>query len=99
MKKEFTSAKDLLPSVLAKISRESGRAAHLGVVWADVVGAVTAKHTEPLALDGATLRLRVESPRWREAIAGQEAAILARLCERLGSDSVKRFQFVVVEPK
>lgn len=98
--KEFTSAKALLPALLARLSKESGKATHLQPVWAEVVGEVTARNTRPVMLDGSVLHLEVQSPRWRAAIQDQEQEILARLNEKLGrSAQVSRLVFHSVEPK
>ena len=96
---DFTPARNLLPSLLAKLSRESGTASHLMPVWSEAVGPVSAKHSTPTSLEGRTLFVRVESPRWVAALKGQEAEILARLAERLGEGTVTTLVYRAVEPK
>lgn len=97
--KEFRPAKALLPSLLAKLTRESGRASHLMPLWEDVVGAVAAKHTHPLALEGTSLHVQVRSPRWKSALEVEAGSIIARLNERLGEGAVAQLVFHSVEPK
>lgn len=97
--KEFTPARSLLPGLLTRLARESGRASHLAPVWADVVGVMAAKHTRPVELVGSVLRVRAQSPRWVEALKGQEQDVLARLAERLGSGVVTALTYEAVEPK
>lgn len=96
---EFRKADALLPSVLGRLSKETGRAKHLRPVWAEVVGPVTALHAEPQWWDGQVLTVRVESPRWHAAVQEQEEAILARLAERLGQGAISALKYQVVEPK
>lgn len=96
---DFSPARALLPSVLAKLSRETGKASHLTPVWEDAVGPVSAKHSSPLSLEGTTLHVRVESPRWIAALQQQETEILSRLAERLGEGVVTALVFRAVEPK
>ncbi len=94
-----TALRGLLPNVLARLTRESGDASHLGPVWAEIVGAVTSLHSRPLALDGRTLVIRVDSPRWSQALQLQEADLLRRFAERLGEGVVTGFVYRSVEPK
>jgi predicted nucleic acid-binding Zn ribbon protein len=92
----FSLARALLPRLLARLSRETGRGIHLRPVWKDVVGGVAARHSKPLALEGRTLIVEVESPRWAGALEAQDAQIRSRLDERLGEGAVGQ---VVYRPK
>jgi predicted nucleic acid-binding Zn ribbon protein len=84
----FRPARALLPRVLARLSRETGRGAHFRPVWEDVVGTVAARHSTPVSLERGTLVVEVESPRWAAALEGQDAQVRARLDERLGEGAV-----------
>jgi predicted nucleic acid-binding Zn ribbon protein len=90
---EFTSARTLLPNVLARLAKETGRAQSLGPVWNEVVGPVAARSTTLLWLEGTTLVVETENPRWSSALDEQRAYILARLAERLGEGVVKRIVY------
>lgn len=96
---EFTPARALLPSLLARLTRESGKASHLIPVWEDAVGSLTARHTRPVLLDGTVLHVEVQSPRWKAALELQEQEILSRLRDRLGPSAVSRLVLRSVEPK
>jgi predicted nucleic acid-binding Zn ribbon protein len=92
----FSPVRALLPKVLARLSRETGHALHLRPVWEDIVGAVAARHSTPLALEERTLVVEVDSARWAGALEAQGAQIQSRLDERLGEGAVAR---VVYRPK
>jgi predicted nucleic acid-binding Zn ribbon protein len=94
-----TALRGLLPNVLARLSRESGDASHLVPVWADIVGAVTALHSRPIALDGKALVVRVDSPRWSQELRLQEPDLLRRFAERLGDGAITGLVYRSVEPK
>ncbi|MBX5483200.1 MAG: DUF721 domain-containing protein [Myxococcaceae bacterium] len=96
---EFSPARALLPSVLAKLSRESGKALPLRPIWADVVGEVTARHTRPIAWNGSVLEVEVESVRWQAALEDQAEALLGRLNARLGEGAVTALVYRAIEPK
>lgn len=87
-RREFSPARALLPQLLARLTRETGRGAHLRPVWEEVVGGVAARNSTPVALEGRTLLVEVESPRWAAALEAQAQEIRARLEERLGSGAV-----------
>jgi predicted nucleic acid-binding Zn ribbon protein len=94
-----TSLRSLLPSVLTRLSVQSGDMGAFFPVWRDVVGEVTARHCKPLALDGSTLVVRVESPRWAAALTAQEPEVLRALSERLGEGRIQAFVYRSVEPR
>lgn len=96
---QFRKADALLPALLGRLSKDSGRATHLRPVWAQVVGAVTALHSDPVVLNGSVLTVQVESPRWHAAVLEQEAALLERFAEHLGPGVITALRYQVVEPK
>jgi predicted nucleic acid-binding Zn ribbon protein len=93
---DFSPARALLPHLLARLSRETGRGAHLRPVWEEIVGAVAARNSTPVGLAGRTLIVEVESPRWASELEAQDAEIRSRLDERLGEGTVAN---VVYRPK
>jgi predicted nucleic acid-binding Zn ribbon protein len=56
--------------------------------WADLVGAVNADHCQPEGFRDGQLTIRAESTTWAGAIRLIAPAILARLNQALGQDSV-----------
>lgn len=90
---DFSSARSLLPRVLARLARETGKGSALRPVWNEVVGAVAARNTTPLFLEGKTLIVQAESPGWAAALGPKEADICARLAERLGEGAVARIVY------
>jgi predicted nucleic acid-binding Zn ribbon protein len=94
-----TALRALLPNVLARLSRETGDARPLAVVWADVVGEVTSRHSRTVALDGKTLVVRVDSPRRAQALRMQEREILDGLAARLGAGTITSLVYRAVEKK
>lgn len=92
-RRDLDSLKDLLPQVLGKLARESGRARHLAAVWEDAVGAHIAQNARPLSVEGDALVLTVTSARWAHELEARAPELCARLTERLGDGIVKRLIF------
>ncbi len=67
--------------------------AFLRAVWPGVVGPELARRTEILAIEGATLRLRVADARWRKALHRMQRDVLARLHQVAGSLAPRRLGF------
>lgn len=100
-RRDFDSIKDLLPQVLGKLARESGRARHLAAVWEDAVGAQIAQNARPVVLEEGALVLSVTSARWAHELEARAPELCARLTEKLGDGIVKRlvFRFDAAERK
>jgi predicted nucleic acid-binding Zn ribbon protein len=98
-RRAFSSARQLLPQVLLRLARDTQNASALKPVWAEAVGEVSARHSRPLFLDGRTLVVEVESPRWAAALQAEQAGILERLGQSLGEGSLAALVFRAVEPK
>ncbi|MFL5318722.1 MAG: DciA family protein [Myxococcaceae bacterium] len=92
---EFTPLKSLLPTLLAKLSRESGKGAGLQVLWEDAAGALIAQSVEPLRVEGDALVVIAPDSSWMKRIGEHASEIGARLSERT-SGQLKR---VVVHQK
>jgi hypothetical protein len=66
----------------------------LKAAWPRAVGPALAGRTEPLALEGTTLRVRVPDQRWRLVLHRMQPQILARMAELAGSLAPRRLGFV-----
>jgi len=62
--------------------------------WPRAVGADLARRTEVVALEAATLRVRVPDARWRKELHRMQPEILARLREIVGDLAPRRLGFV-----
>lgn len=87
---------DILAEALTSVARRTGSATALQPFWDQVVGAGLARQSQPVWLDGTRLQIDVSAPGWREALAGQEREILARLSERLGPGVITALSYRVV---
>lgn len=96
---QFTPARALLPQLLARLSRETGRGAHLKPVWDEIVGTVLARRSTPVGLSGKTLIVEVHTPRWAAALEAQDAEIRARLDERLGRGAITQIAYRSRSPR
>lgn len=94
-KREFTSMKQLLPSVLARVAQDSGSARALLPIWEEAVGGQIARNARPMSLANGQLTLQVPSAVWARDLAQREAELVARLSERLGPGVVRRLAFRV----
>jgi hypothetical protein len=61
--------------------------------WMDAVGPSLSARTRPTALSRGILHVAVVDHRWRDQIDAARALILRRLDARLGSGTVRGFQF------
>ena len=61
--------------------------------WMDAVGPSLSARTRPTALSRGILHVAVVDHRWRDQIDAARALILRRLNARLGSGTVRGFQF------
>lgn len=97
-RRDFDSVKDLLPQVLGRLARESGRAGHLAAVWEDAVGAHIAQNARPLTVEGDVLVLTVTSARWAHELQARAPELCERLTGKLGDGIVKRLEFRLQAP-
>ncbi len=91
--RELTPLKELLPTALARVARETGRARQLKPIWDEAVGPAIARCASPLALEGHTLVVSVASPRWEAELRSREADLCKRLESRLGKGAVTSLRF------
>lgn len=82
MPSDFTSARNLLPGLLAKLARESGRAKSLLPVWAEAAGPLIAAQAIPDRIDGDALIVIVPDRSWLQRIEEHAKEIGARLSEK-----------------
>ena len=63
--------------------------------WAEIAGAVAAKHTTPLSISNKTLFIEVEHPAYLTSVRTKavQAAILARIAELIGADKCTALTF------
>ncbi|HVE83013.1 MAG TPA: DUF721 domain-containing protein [Myxococcales bacterium] len=94
-RRDLQSLKSLLPDVLAKVARESGRARHLWPLWREAVGGPIAQAARPVSLENGVLVVRVPTADWAKEIQRQEAEIVSRLAEKLGAGVVRSLRAAV----
>lgn len=92
-RRDFTSAKDLLPALLGRLTREGGPARALQSVWEREVGVQLARNSRVVALEHDVLTLWVSAPPWAQALRKQEQLLCARLTERIGPPGIRRLRF------
>ena len=63
--------------------------------WAEIAGAVAAKHTTPLSITNKTLFIEVEHPAYLASVRTKavQSAILARVAELIGADKCTSLTF------
>jgi hypothetical protein len=66
----------------------------LRAAWPKAVGEDLARRTEVVAVEGATLRIRVPDARWRGVLHRMQGDILARLREVAGTLAPRRLGFM-----
>lgn len=78
---EFLPAKKLLPALLAKLAKQSGRAAGLQPLWLEAAGDVMGKVCRPLRVEGETLVIAAPDKSWRARVEEHAAEIGRRLSD------------------
>ncbi len=91
--REPTALSALLPSMLARLARESGRVERLAPVWDEIAGPQLSRQARPHALEGGTLVLSVRQAHWAHALSAQQAVLCGRLNARLGGTPIERLEF------
>ena len=84
-----------LPAKLSSriFAGDRARLALLRATWPTVVGPLLAGRTEVLAIEGASLRVRVADARWRKVLHRMRDTILGRLREVAGALATERIGF------
>lgn len=89
------SLSEVMGPALARLAQQTGSAAALGPVWAQVVGPVVAPHARPARFEGCTLVVRCDAEAWRAALAPEAAALLRKLNTALTEAPVQALVFEV----
>ncbi len=97
----FTPGRDpgALGAVLDKLSRDSGwqiTLAREDLVrqWADLAGADTAKHSEPVSLERGLLTVKCDSTAWAKNLQFMRATILTEIGRRYPDAGVENLRFI-----
>lgn len=61
--------------------------------WAEVAGDDTAKHSEPIAIEGGVLQVRCESTAWATQLRMMRTQLVARIAERFPGAGVETIRF------
>ena len=91
--RDLSPVRELLPKVLALLAKESGSARRLKPIWDELMGEAIRKNATPVALRNGELLVEVATPRWALELQGQEEALRARVCARLGEGVVRKLIF------
>lgn len=78
---EFRPARKLLPALLSKLAKQSGRATALGPIWAEAAGDGFARTCSPLRVEGETLVVSAPDKSWHSRVEEHAAEIGRRLSE------------------
>ncbi|AVL95631.1 DciA family protein [Microbacterium paraoxydans] len=97
----FTPGRDpgSLGAVLDTLSRESGWETTLAREdlvrqWADLAGADTAKHSEPVSLERGLLTVKCDSTAWAKNLQFMRATILTEIGRRYPEAGVENLRFI-----
>ncbi len=92
MRFERASGSDLAARLFGRSAAHA--LALLRAAWPKAVGEDVARRTEVVAVEGATLRIRVPDARWRGVLHRMQPDILARLREVAGTLAPRRLGFM-----
>ena len=100
-KQPFTHGRDQkgLGDALADLTRQSGWDAPLAredlvLQWEEVTGAETARHANPVALEGGILTVQCDSTAWTKNLQLMRAEIVTQLIRRFPDANVQNVRFV-----
>jgi predicted nucleic acid-binding Zn ribbon protein len=88
-KRELTGMQQLLPRVLGKLARESGRALALAPLWEAAVGPQLARHCRPRQLVEGTLEVVASGADWARTLEAEASTVCERLSAQLGPGVVR----------
>ena len=88
-----------LGDALADLTRQSGWDAQLAredlvLQWEEVTGAETARHANPVALEGGILTVQCDSTAWAKNLQLMRAEIVTQLMRRFPDANVQNVRFV-----
>jgi predicted nucleic acid-binding Zn ribbon protein len=82
--------------VLRRLGLDKELAAQRAVtIWPEVVGAKVAAHTKALAVEDKTLLVAVDGPVWMTQLVFLKAALMRKLCGRVGPGLIADIRFVL----
>ncbi|HLT31852.1 MAG TPA: DUF721 domain-containing protein [Myxococcaceae bacterium] len=84
--------KALLPTLLARLTREGRPAGLLTPVWSEVAGGQLAQHSRPTSLSGDCLHVQAESSLWAGVLEVHTPELLARLEKRHPRLGIRRLE-------
>ncbi|MGX1792230.1 DUF721 domain-containing protein [Microbacterium sp. NPDC055312] len=97
----FTKGRDpgMLGDVLAKLTKDSGwektlAAEDLVRQWAELAGADTAKHSEPVSLERGVLTVKCDSTAWAKNLQFMRAVIMTEITTRYPDAGVQNIRFI-----
>jgi len=97
----FTAGRDpgTLGDVLAKLTKDTGWEAALSredlvLQWAELAGPDTAKHSEPVSLEGGVLTVKCDSTAWAKNLQYMRAVIITEIGRRYPEAGVENIRFV-----
>ncbi len=86
----------ILPDLVKKLGLEKGMDQHRAIIeWPGTVGSDIAAHTEPVAVRGRRLVVRVSNPVWMNELIFLKPKILKRLNDSLGKQVIQDILFVM----
>lgn len=88
-----------LGDVLAKLTKDAGWEAALSredlvLQWAELAGPDTAKHSEPVSLEGGMLTVKCDSTAWAKNLQYMRAVIITEIGRRYPEAGVENIRFV-----
>jgi predicted nucleic acid-binding Zn ribbon protein len=90
----FTPLKEVISSLLNSPSLPFNPAdARIWEIWDETVGAGIAAQARPSWIRKGCLRVKVSDPIWLQELEFAEAAIMEKLNDRLGKNTVKKIEF------
>lgn len=97
----FTPGRDprALGDALAELTRSAGWETTLAREdlvrqWGELAGAETAKHSEPVSLEGGLLTVKCDSTAWAKQLQFMRAAILTEIGRRYPEAGVENLRFI-----
>jgi predicted nucleic acid-binding Zn ribbon protein len=86
---------DVVEDLTASRGWESPLAeADLVASWPDIVGADTAQHTAPIAIEAGVLTVRCDSTAWRTQMNLMRSRVVANIEERHGAAGIDQVRFI-----
>jgi predicted nucleic acid-binding Zn ribbon protein len=86
---------DVVDGLAATMGWESPLArAELLASWPEIVGAETAAHADPVAIEGGVLTVRCDSTAWAQQLRLMRSTVAARISERHAAAEIERVDFI-----